>query len=967
MKSRSQITPFDEDDPDNAGVKSSRKQWVAQIMESVIFNVFILLLVVFTVVAKLPQEGMDAILGIFIAEAILRIWAMGIRLYLLNPFCVLDLLLILVEIVCTLLSADTNVMAGRLAKFVKTFKCVRMLRSLRCLKSCFGMCKSSERKYPPAGALSHWLHDMDENGDGRFSFEEFHNILTMAHFTVSETQLREIFEEIYDKNEGFGADLFDDLTGYKDDETKTISIDEFEAYLTHLRPSTKGERLRGIASTCLQSWGFLMVSSFSVRHILKFLGKGFVGPVQAYDSANTPAALALMLSIQGILGQIGFIALVLKGGVEKFDTYEDAQRVIVEGFRGRITYQKRERKAHLLPDVLGTGTGALTDVGVKAANVGFVHMGTGIGASKDTGMGKGVEVVSAGIGQGISGAPSTRKKSWISGALSKKRKKSLHVLEQYNKLTETPDAVMDDEQLRALLQQNSVHISDAQLAKLFAKIDTCGDGTTSVRELENFVHAWKPATKEERDLHMMGTLFEVAGFLEVLYLLGFILFTGNSYFWKESTSDQTRFLISTLGVILFFAGQIGVIMIRYEMLEREHEALQGARHVLIAAVSRERPQGGSVRGSSLIERMFEPISATSSSKWVRRVLEQDIEQNCSITEEQLGSWCEKLDHHPQYRHVKYFAALLRYHSQHRHQFSEDMLEREHSERHETPGEVTGMPWAVVFRLRDAVANKRDRPAQSQPVTLREFVQLLRNANLYLPLKNAEDVFNEIDRANSGRITEVEFREWVAGYRPLGSKERHRALLHALATTLGFYALCAPLIGCVLEIGPGNFWPDEGTDALSLNTAGQLITFSWGLGQIEVQRMCCLSFALAFDKKEARQLELKAGIETASDRIQITANAAATGAATGMAAAARAHQLVESAYAVLGTGSPLEGDTAATEGSTGWKSAEDPDGELELENIDLASQASEYRPEGPSMGFPRATRALVLNPKWDHWS
>jgi hypothetical protein len=48
--------------------------------------------------------------------------------------------------------------------------------------------------------------------------------------------------------------------------------------------------------------------------------------------------------------------------------------------------------------VLGTGVGSLTGAGVNAMNVG---MGTGVGALKDAGMGKGVEALSAGFGQGM--------------------------------------------------------------------------------------------------------------------------------------------------------------------------------------------------------------------------------------------------------------------------------------------------------------------------------------------------------------------------------------------------------------------------------------------------------------------------------------------------------------------------------------------------------------------------------------
>jgi hypothetical protein len=75
------------------------KQRVAVFMESMKLNLVVLSIVVVTVTVDLPPEGFDAILAIFIVEAATRFWAMGLRSYLLDPFCVLDLLLIVLEVI----------------------------------------------------------------------------------------------------------------------------------------------------------------------------------------------------------------------------------------------------------------------------------------------------------------------------------------------------------------------------------------------------------------------------------------------------------------------------------------------------------------------------------------------------------------------------------------------------------------------------------------------------------------------------------------------------------------------------------------------------------------------------------------------------------------------------------------------------------------------------------------------------
>jgi hypothetical protein len=195
---------------------------------------------------------------------------------------------------------------------------------------------------PPKGALAGWLSELDDNGDGRFCFEELQLILTKAHLTVSENQLKTMFNDIYSQNEGLLTELWTseamdfarDITQTHTDKDaeKTISIAEFEEHLHQLRPATSGQRFHGILVSCLKSWGFWCVSVFTMRGIVLSLGNPRLGPLRVYDSALRPEAMSMILSWIGVIGQIGFIGLVLKGGAAKLDTFEDAERAIVNTF-----------------------------------------------------------------------------------------------------------------------------------------------------------------------------------------------------------------------------------------------------------------------------------------------------------------------------------------------------------------------------------------------------------------------------------------------------------------------------------------------------------------------------------------------------------------------------------------------------------------------------------------------------------
>jgi hypothetical protein len=111
-------------------------------------------------------------------------------------------------------------------------------------------------------------------------------------------------------------------------------------------------------------------------------------------------------------------------------------------------------------------------------------------------------------------------------------------------------------------------------------------------------------------------------------------------------------------------------------------------------------------------------------------------------------------------------------------------------------------------------------------------------------------------------------------------------MHTLVTTLGFYALCMPLVACFFDFGPGRLWPIESSLTAAVSGYSRLLNT---VGNIATQRMSWIPQALAFDQAEQCQLELKAGVECATDRI-MNAKAAAAAAATGMSAAAAAQRL-----------------------------------------------------------------------------
>jgi hypothetical protein len=154
-ESSSKITPIAEDEVASSAAPRNneepvhgRKERVLVVLESLMFSMAILSIVICTVVVDLPKLGTDCVLAFFCGEAILRMWAMGVRMYITDPMCAMDFVVTLLDLVCTIASAGMQVSGGRLVRVTRIFKLlkfVRMLKGFRCVRSCYRVACGSKQ------------------------------------------------------------------------------------------------------------------------------------------------------------------------------------------------------------------------------------------------------------------------------------------------------------------------------------------------------------------------------------------------------------------------------------------------------------------------------------------------------------------------------------------------------------------------------------------------------------------------------------------------------------------------------------------------------------------------------------------------------------------------------------------------------------------------------------------------------
>ena len=193
-------------------------------------------------------------MSLFALEAAVRMWAMGVKMYLNDKFCALDITLVMVDVASSVASSNMKASAGRTLRVLRFLKFLRFLKGLRCVRAfyrAYVIKKAPSRCMP--GAFSEWLDSMDTNGDGFYDLEELLNSMKVANFSMSEGHVTTMFNEIYEANAVQRQMLDDTIATVLNDEKKTISTAELEKYIHMLRPQTHDERWMNIATCFFKS------------------------------------------------------------------------------------------------------------------------------------------------------------------------------------------------------------------------------------------------------------------------------------------------------------------------------------------------------------------------------------------------------------------------------------------------------------------------------------------------------------------------------------------------------------------------------------------------------------------------------------------------------------------------------------------------------------------------------------------
>ena len=261
IKSKTQaIEDYSKEHSGDAESASLQERALA-VMESGVMSVLILALVMVTVSTngKLTQEGDTIMLLVFSLEAAVRMWAMGITMYISDLFCALDVSLVLVDWACMIAASTANVSAGRLLRLVrlmKFLKLVRLVKGLRCVRWVYR--RFILTKAPPAqcraGVFALWLDSLDANHDGVYDFNELRDSLKSASISVAPGHLSAIFDEIYEKNAGLRQTFDDSIPTLLDEDEKSVSTSELEEWIRMVHPMSHDGRLLTILQSCSKSF-----------------------------------------------------------------------------------------------------------------------------------------------------------------------------------------------------------------------------------------------------------------------------------------------------------------------------------------------------------------------------------------------------------------------------------------------------------------------------------------------------------------------------------------------------------------------------------------------------------------------------------------------------------------------------------------------------------------------------------------
>ena len=333
---------------------ASLQERMLVVMESGVMSVLILGLVIVTVSTKLTREGDVIMLLVFSLEAAVRMWAMGVKRYISDSFCALDISLVIIDWACIIASSTAKVSGARLLRLVrllKFLKFIRLVKGLRCVRWLYRRFIRTKEPAPcRPGMFALWLDSMDANNDGVYDFDELRDSLRNASIIVAPQHLSAIFDEIYEKNAGLRQTFDDSIPTLLDEGDKSISTSELEEWIRMVHPMSHDGRLLTILESCSKSFRCWAIFGNLVAKIIMVLGLGYLGPLQTWDWQDWQDSYvvhqALFRSLN-VIGCIGFNSLFYTTVESQFNAFEIAEKMLVGLFKNAQMQRTPDRRSSL--------------------------------------------------------------------------------------------------------------------------------------------------------------------------------------------------------------------------------------------------------------------------------------------------------------------------------------------------------------------------------------------------------------------------------------------------------------------------------------------------------------------------------------------------------------------------------------------------------------------------------------------
>jgi Ca2+-binding EF-hand superfamily protein len=773
---------------------ASYRELAHKLLNSALFSFVVLGLVLLGVFhPSLPVEAV--VLCFFVFECAARMWAMGAAQYMTNPLCYLDLFVTCIDMFSFVMRSDAIglAMLGRLVRVLKLLRFVRLLKGLRLVKMFRRQfvtvspgkfaCKS------PSGTFFSLFADtaFDMSGDGLLSFAELKTAMRINQLMVSNHLLASIFQEIY-KVQTQRELLFDNTfhTAYTEPEDRTIQLAAVEEYVRQIRPSTKQERRWRIFTRVLTSVKSWFIFGYFVASAIDITGKPLIGLYDPVKHWYMHVVSCVLWCISGV----GYIRIHWANLAQEFDQFEMVEITLAHHFKKVLNGQHNGQQPADSPSKPPPASALLSP--------------TALVVSKATG-----EATTAVISH-------------------LKRRLSQRSLSSSSVFFERADESLSIDDVRTLLSDKNVHISDAALLHWFTKVDTSGDRLISRREILQYLATWKPTTKNGKIVAVFGKFLDFTGMCLVLFLFAALLFLGNALLWKDSVDADTKFTIMIVAVYFWFFGILGFIQIGTQSVSNDFETLESARRSLAVALT----------DTCASSQLFKAEDYNSTSAWLERLLGVECDPD------ELHGWIESLKENPYLDTLTYFIAILKH--------DQPML-----------SQMTGMPTVVLYRLLEALNWESEKPWVMKEASVHDLKNMLGNYHVLISDHNVERIYREIDTDHSNSVSMAEFESFRSAKQKSATQKRWHIITTRLGD-VGFYLQLASLLGCVFSLGPGHLWSAAGASTLSTAGSYEISAFLFWVGTFESVRQAVRTVIAGIDMQEQAKLDFRRSVESVSD-------------------------------------------------------------------------------------------------------